>query len=897
MSRLIDRLPAPKEVREKKVIVLSRSRIGTFSLYQALEMLGYTAYHMAEVVKGGELQMALFEEALRCKYLRAGKPYGKAEFDKWLAGYDEIPQFFIEEFIKFYPNARFILTERDLESWTKSMNNTARPMMTATRTFPLSAIRKVDPYVEAFCSLHNVLETIVYYGKTCDDAEGIEGSRRDTVDLSEKAKALVPKDRLLVARLEDGFGWEQICPFLGHPIPATRYPRGNAPEEFKKMGDEILVPRIQKAGLMALSTALIPVLGVGAWYYAKVNLKYGLRTDLEWLPKLTNHQIMGQTPSHEATHASKAELTAHLADKFARRCYEPLELYSFKDNFRSLSDREGDVRYLKEDTIARFLELPDILAVSPVIFQMVSFIGAFPFLQEAPVILGFEQMIMVVAIMTERYTKVLAKGATNRRKLLFKSLAVYDRKLSEIDGRTLILNKDFSQGGVRSHAPGFAVDEAGDDDYDDDDELVMAALDSLDINDAFKTGDSHAATTRGAVIPADNFRRLIMLLLLMSPLGPQESLSAYADRVTGCRLDTLRATAENVLSAFINVEKSPGITFAQFQEVQPTNFPYLFNGFNPLFEHFLFSKNLDLSKRRGSVAAPTPTITTLPPLLQDKGQILNLDVLSQLSFFIEGHDLFRRLRLLYSGADAGYSMGSFETKVFNWRAPTILLVSGTRLDDTESRRGSEGAFNDSLPPKRFPNGSGSNHDRLVFGVLVRQPWRVTNKECFGADDMVLFQLSPTHDVFRASSMNKNYAAFTKPPATHPGISFGSAPPPTSSSSRHAPLRQLGPVSLVLDSSFEFGVFHHDHTSRGGAFATSVSRKFDFQERFSIDDIEVWGCGGDEEARIQRERWEWEAREAEARRRVNLGTGDIEADRALLEMAGLIGSNRSGGSMA
>ncbi|KAI0861280.1 hypothetical protein F4860DRAFT_503395 [Xylaria cubensis] len=248
MSRLIDRLPAPKEVREKKVIVLSRSRIGTFSLYQALQMLGYKAYHMAEVVKGGELQMALFEEALRCKYLRAGKPYGKAEFDKWLAGYDE----------------------RDLESWTKSMNNTARPMMTATRTFPLSAIRKVDPYVEAFCSLHNVLETVVYYGKTCDDAEGIEGSRRDTVDLSEKAKALVPKDRLLVARLEDGFGWEQICPFLGHPIPATRYPRGNAPEEFKKMGDEVLVPRIKKAGLMALSTALIPVVSVGAWYYAKV---------------------------------------------------------------------------------------------------------------------------------------------------------------------------------------------------------------------------------------------------------------------------------------------------------------------------------------------------------------------------------------------------------------------------------------------------------------------------------------------------------------------------------------------------------------------------------------------------------------------------------------------------
>ncbi|KAI0190814.1 restriction of telomere capping protein 5 [Astrocystis sublimbata] len=618
---------------------------------------------------------------------------------------------------------------------------------------------------------------------------------------------------------------------------------------------------------------------------------------------------MGQTSSHEAHNASKAELTAHLADKFARRCYEPLELYSFKDNFKSLCDSEGDVRYLKEDTVARFLELPDILAVSPVIFQMVSFIGAFPFLQDAPVILGWENMIMVVAIMTERYTKVLNKGAANRRKLLFKSLAVYDRKLSEIQNKTpASSDSDSAPGQVRSHAPGFAIDQAGDDSNDghmndysydeEDDDLVMAALDSLDIDEAFKTGDSHAATTRGAMIPADNFRRLIMLLLLTSPLGPQESLSTYADRVTGAHLDTLRATAENVLSAFINVEKFPGITFAQFQETLPVNFPFLFNALNPIFEHFLFSKNLDLSKRQGGVASTLPATLALPPLLQDKGQILNLDVLSQLSFFIDGNDLFRRLRLLYSGADAGYSMGSFETKVFNWRAPTLFLVSGTRLDPTDqSRRGSKGVFYDSLPPQRFPNGSSPDRDRMVFGVLVRQPWRVTSRECFGADDMILFQLAPTHDVFRASSVNKNYAAFTKPPAMHPGISFGSSPPPSTSSARHAPLRNLGPVSLVLDSSFEFGVFHHDHMSRGGAFAGSASRKFDFQERFSIDDIEVWGCGGDEEAKMQRERWEWEAREAEARRRVNLGTGDIEADRALLEMAGLIGSNRSGGSMA
>ncbi|XXH02991.1 hypothetical protein Hte_009381 [Hypoxylon texense] len=606
---------------------------------------------------------------------------------------------------------------------------------------------------------------------------------------------------------------------------------------------------------------------------------------------------MGQSLSEVARPPSKEEITAELAEKFARKCFEPLELYSFKDNFKSLADHQQDVRYLKEDTIARFLELPDILAVSPIIFHMLTYIGAFPFLQDAPVILGFEQMIMVVAIMTERYTKILS-SVSDRRKLLFKSLAVYDRKLSEIEKHQSDARTSASHS--NSHAPGFAIDEAGDDLDDeaiDDDELVLAALDSLDVNDAFKTGDLHSATTHGAMIPADNFRKLIMLLLLISPLDPQESLSAYANRVTGTELEELRATAENILSAFINVERSPGITYAQFSHTIPSNFPFLFNGFNPLFEHFLFSKNLDLSKRKdGSVSKAVDPALVLPPLLQDSGQIMNLNVLSQLSFFINGNELFRRLRLLYSGSEAGFSMGSFETKVFNWRAPTILLVSGSRLPDTPSSSGSEGMFNDSLPPKRFPNGSTPDRDRLVFGALVRQPWRHTHRECFGGEDMILFQLAPNHDVFPASSLNREYVAFAKPPTAHPGITIGCPHPKTAQSSRHESLRHLGPVSLVIDSGFEYGVFTHDYSS-GGAFNTSTSRKYNFQERFQVEEIEVWGCGGDEEARIQRERWEWEAREAEARRRVNLGTGDIAADRALLEMAGLIGANRSGGSMA
>ncbi|KAI7781135.1 hypothetical protein LA080_015255 [Diaporthe eres] len=584
---------------------------------------------------------------------------------------------------------------------------------------------------------------------------------------------------------------------------------------------------------------------------------------------------------------TREELRRELASKFATKCFTSIELYSLKDNFKSLADVQREPGgtphlYVSETTIVRFLEIPDVLDVSPVIGKMVSFIGAFPFLQDAPAIMGLDALVNTVIILTERYQRLLLKGSTDRRKLLFKSLAVYDRKLSQPhDG----------QDGAHDNTP--APGAADEDEPDDDDGLVISTLELLDCVEAYE--DTGPSTTHEAIVPADNFRKLIMLLLLVAPMDPQEKLSQYAERTTGAELESLRSAAESILAAFLNVEKSPGIRSRAFDIVLPVALPFLFQGFNALFGRFLFSKNLDFDKQRGPGAhhdGLSPHVAA--PLLQEPASIMNSTVLSQLSFFIPGSSLFRRLRMLYSGEHDGFSMGSFEAKVFNWRAPTILLVRGTRIADSSG--GSEERFAVSLPPKRFPDGSQSS--RLTYGLYVSQPWRPSHKECFGDSDTLLFQLEPIHDVFPASALNRDYVSFTKPgiSSTNTGIAVGNPLPASSSSYRRQSVTHLGSVALLLDSSFEFGLFTHDNSSRGGAFQGSVSRQFDFQDRFEIESLEVWGCGGDEEAKVQVERWAFEAREAEARRRINLGTGDIEADRALLEMAGLVGGNRSGGSM-
>jgi hypothetical protein len=504
------------------------------------------------------------------------------------------------------------------------------------------------------------------------------------------------------------------------------------------------------------------------------------------------------------------------------------------------------------------------------------------------------------------------------RREIWRGCAVYDRAVSSHGIKMKSARENVNTG---IPAQGFEVDQSIDDneeEEEEDDGLVYSAFELMDASDAFKFADQ--TNVLHAMIPSDNFLRLIQLLLLVAPLTPQESLGIYGVLLDEQRLSRLRETANCMLASF-GIEKHPGIAYKTFEKVTSVSMPYLFDGIQPLFEHFLFSKDFDLSKRKKStspvIAEPPPPSKPLPPpepLLASEGDILDYALLNQLSSFLSGNALFRRLQPLYSSASHGFSMGGFEKAVFNWRAPSILLVSGRLLPEKVSNS-RERAFVDSLPYKRFSSStqsSGGNHNtRITYGAYVPVPWKQSPKNTFGTSSTVLFQLSPVHDVFPASTVESSYIYFNRPPATHTGLGFGSPMPSQSAaglSSSH-PIRRrssllgseqlpLSPVSLHIDDGLEYGVFTHDSMG-GGSFLPSqlpIRSGVDWQDRFEIDTLEVWGCGGTEEAEEQRKRWAWEEREAEARRRINFGTGDLEADRELLRMAGLIGGDRSGGSM-
>lgn len=90
-----------------------------------------------------------------------------------------VPQYFFDEFLQFYPDAKFIITDRDAESWIKSVKNTICELLKTTKSFPLNILKMSNSWLGAFCSLNSTLEEVIFHGK--GSVAGMEDARSDFV--------------------------------------------------------------------------------------------------------------------------------------------------------------------------------------------------------------------------------------------------------------------------------------------------------------------------------------------------------------------------------------------------------------------------------------------------------------------------------------------------------------------------------------------------------------------------------------------------------------------------------------------------------------------------------------------------------------------------------------------
>lgn len=189
-------------------------RTGTLSLQQALEELGFgPCLHMSDFAADTERCRAWLEELL-------------AEWINWprlLSGFASAVGWpvciFLEEILEWAPEARVIVTERDFDSWYRSVSDTVFPALRWAELIP----EKARP---EFVQLAREVIGNRTFAEEFDRESVYRLYRVHLENIVEK----VPADRLLHFSVSDG--WGPLCGFLGRPVPDRPFPRENPSGEF-----------------------------------------------------------------------------------------------------------------------------------------------------------------------------------------------------------------------------------------------------------------------------------------------------------------------------------------------------------------------------------------------------------------------------------------------------------------------------------------------------------------------------------------------------------------------------------------------------------------------------------------------------------------------------------------
>lgn len=286
--------------------------------------------------------------------------------------------------------------------------------------------------------------------------------------------------------------------------------------------------------------------------------------------------------------------------------------------------------------------------------------------------------------------------------------------------------------------------------------------------------------------------------------------------------------------------KAPIISFDSFYGLMNL-YPAILNSFSIIFDQLLYPDREE---------GPAPSLPDIPR-----------DYLCELYFALgpNAHTMIS----LYDGRRDGFSMQALHSKVSDWRTPTLLFVTGHILKTSNP-------LLDMVAPK-VPGVKARDVKRVAFAVYIHSNWRQVGN--FGDAETKIIQLAPEFDVYRSVGAS-DHAFFS----LKRGLSFGAPLPKDDEAGK--PMK-IGNLSLFLSNSFEFGTFRQ--LGPGGAFVGSSSTNEEFEDRFEIDRIGLWGIGDKEELEEQYRKMDLKTKFLQRQRHRN----DPE-DRALLEMAGIVG---------
>lgn len=191
-------------MKQHRVFGIGLGRTGTRSLTKALKILGY-------------------------RFIQHPIPFEiMNEYD---AAVGSVASLHYRHLAQLYPDALFILTLRDLDSWLASWTrySQTRPYQSCFSEFK-RPIRLASYGVVGFERDHwqqyylkHTAEVMQYFNYSTTLKQGLNKFGRPSTDTSNGKSASY--SRLLAIDICSGEGWSKLCPFLGEPIPRKTFPR------------------------------------------------------------------------------------------------------------------------------------------------------------------------------------------------------------------------------------------------------------------------------------------------------------------------------------------------------------------------------------------------------------------------------------------------------------------------------------------------------------------------------------------------------------------------------------------------------------------------------------------------------------------------------------------------
>ncbi|KAF7717513.1 P-loop containing nucleoside triphosphate hydrolase [Penicillium ucsense] len=231
-----------------KVLALGVGRTGTASLRKALERLGYVkCYHMMCASVENPPDCLMWHDALNAKYKGIGE-FGRKEWDQLLGDCQAVCDWpacaFAKELIEAYPNAKVILTTRDVDPWHASVMKTVHWRVSDPEH------KLVSNFSWAAGMYYPMLNT---FFETFFRGDFPGKGKQVYNEHVELVRSLVPADRLLEYNINDG--WAPLCEFLEEELPDTPFPRGNDMADFYKRCSTRNRHQMMNAALQAVTMA------------------------------------------------------------------------------------------------------------------------------------------------------------------------------------------------------------------------------------------------------------------------------------------------------------------------------------------------------------------------------------------------------------------------------------------------------------------------------------------------------------------------------------------------------------------------------------------------------------------------------------------------------------------